>query len=289
MKQTNHSDSLQPAAPRKPGTASVSLAVPRRFLLSLVLALPARADQPSTAVELAFPAPATAHELAFPLANGKLGTLAAGSTATEVLPLLAAPASAAADPAKPGAAFTGKPLGEFLIEWLDAAGPVTHYRRSLDLATGIATVTFNRNTAGFTATTFVSRPDDLLVLHLRTDKPGFLSFRVRLTRGDAKPAIEDRRVLVLPQARAWVYPMESEVTPGDGEITVHGEGEALILVAATSDPEKVAKLPERMKALGFGGKEHPDIQAISTGLFERQKKAAAAPDFPAYLKSLSKP
>lgn len=239
--------------------------------------------------ELAFPAPAASPDIAFPLANGRLGTLVSGSTSTEALPLLEAPASPAADPAKPGAAFTGKPLGNLHFEWLDAAGPVTHYRRQLDLATGIVTVTFNRNTAGFTATTFVSRPDDLLVLHLRTDKPGFLSFRVRLAQGDSKPAIEDRRILVLPQSRAWVYPMESEVTPGDGEITVHGEGEALILLAATSDPAKVAQLPDRMKALGFGGKEHPDIHAIWTGLFERQKKTPAATDFPTYLKSLSKP
>jgi hypothetical protein len=44
-----------------------------------------------------------------------------------------------------------------------------------------------------------------------------------------------------------------------------------------------------MKALGFGGKEHPDIQAIWTGLLERQKKFPSASDFPAYLKALSKP
>ena len=238
---------------------------------------------------ISFPAPAANRDLAFPLSNGQLGTLVAGSTGTEVLPLLEAPKPPAAAPAKPGAGFTGNSLGEFRFEWLDAAAPVTDYRRQFDLATGIATITFKRNTAGFTATTFVSRPDDLLVLHLRTDKPGFLSFRVRLAQGDAKPAIEDRRILVLPQARAWVYPMESEVTPGDGEITVHGEGEALILVAATSDPAKVTQLPDRMKALGFGGQEHPDIQAIWTGLFERQKKTPAAPDFPTYLKSLSKP
>ncbi len=255
-----------------------------RLIPALLLTLALARAEP-----LAFPAPAANPDLAFPLSNGKLGTLVPGSTGNEFLPLLEAPKSAATDPAKPGADFTGKPLGEFRFEWLDSAGPVTDYRRHLDLATGIATTTFNRNTAGFTATTFVSRPDDLLVLHLRTDKPGFLSFRVRLTHGETKPAIEDRRILVLPQARCWVYPMESEVTPGDGEITVQGEGEALILVAATSDPEKVAQLPDRMKALGFGGKEHPDIQAIWTGLLERQKKSPAAPDFPAYLKELSKP
>ena len=257
-----------------------------RLIPALLLTLALARAEP-----LAFPAPAATPDLAFPISNGQLGTLVPGSTGNEFLPVLEAPKSpaAAADPAKPGTGFTGKSLGGFHFEWLEATGPVTHYRRELDLATGIATVTFNRNTAGFTATTFVSRPDDLLVLHLRTDKPGFLSFRVRLTIADAKPAIEDRRILVLPQARAWVYPMESEVTPGEGEITVHGEGEALILVAATSDPAKIAQLPNRMKALGFGGKEHPDIQAIWTGLLERQKKASAAPDLPAYLKALSKP
>lgn len=237
--------------------------------------------------ELSFPAPATSADLSFPLANGQLGTLVAGNTGTNILPLLEAPKSPAADPAKPGAGFTGKSLGELRFEWLDAAAPVTAYRRQLDFAHGLAITTFKRGSAGFTWTTFVSRPDDLLVLHLLADKPGFLSFRVRLTQGDAKPAIEDRRILVLPQARAWVHPMESEVTPGKGEITVNGEGEALILVAATSDPAKLAKLPDRLKALGFGGEQHPDIQAVWTGLLERQKKSPAATDFPAYLKSLS--
>lgn len=259
---------------------SLSIRLFPALLLTLALA---RAEP------LAFLAPAATPELAFPISNGQLGTLASGSTGTEVLPLLAAPKSSAADPARPGARFTGELLAELRFEWLDAAGPVTDYRRQLDLATGIATTTFKRNTAGFTATTFVSRADDLIVLHLRSDKPGFLGFRVRLAQGETKPAIEDRRVLVLPNARAWVYPMESEVTPGDGEITVRGEGEALILVAATSDPAKIAKLPDRMKALGFGGKEHPDLQAVSTGLLERQRKSAPplAPDFPGYLRALT--
>lgn len=251
------------------------------ILLTLALA---RAD------ELAFPAPAASPDLAFPLSNGRFGTLTSGSTGTEIVPLLAAPKSPAADPARPGARFTGESLGELRFEWLDAAGPVTDYRRQLDLATGIATTTFKRNTAGFTATTFVSRPDDLLVLHLRSDKPGFLSFRVRLTHGETQPAIEDRRVLVLPQARAWIHPMESEVSSGDGEITVHGEGEALILVAATSNPAKISKLPDRVKALGFGDPEHPDLQAVWTGLLERQRKTAPplAPDFAGYLRALGR-
>jgi hypothetical protein len=83
--------------------------------------------------------------------------------------------------------------------------------------------------------------------------------------------------------------MESEVTPGDGEITVHGEGEALILVAATSNPSKIATLPDRLKTLGFVGAESPDLQAIWTGLLERQKNAPATPNLAAYLNRLSQP
>jgi hypothetical protein len=239
--------------------------------------------------ELAHPAPAATPDLAFPLSNGRLGTLVSGSTTLETLPLLEAPAAAAADPARPGAGFTGRSLGDLRFEWLDAATPPSGYRRHLDLATGIATVTFKRGSAGFTATTFVSRADDLLVLHLRTDKPGFLSFRVRLGDGETKSAIEERRILARRHARAWVYPMESEVTPGDGEISVHGEGEALLLVAATSDPAKAAALPGRLQALLPADGEHPDVQALWSGLLERQKKSPAAADFPAYLKSLSAP
>ncbi len=227
--------------------------------------------------ELAFPSPAVSTDLAFPLSNGRLGTLTACRTDTEIFPLLENPKSPAIDPAKPGAGFTGAKLGEFRFEWLDAEKEVTDYQRKLDLTNGIAVTTFKRGGAGFTWTTFMSRPDDLLVLHLRTDKPGFLSFRVRLQQGDTPAKVEDRRVLFLPSARAWVYPMESEVTPGEGEITVRGEGEALILVAATSDPERLRSLPERMKALGFGGPEHPDIFAVWNGLLERQRKTARKP------------
>jgi len=226
----------------------------------------------ASAGEISFPRPATSDDLAFPLGNARLGTLTAGKTDTEILPLLENPKSPAIDPAKPGAGFTGTKLGELRFQWLDADKEVTGYQRKLDLANGIAVTTFKRGTAGFTWTSFMSTSDDLLVLHLRTDKPGFLSFRVRLQQGETPAKVEDRRVLALPTARAWIYPMESEVTPGDSEITVRGEGEALILIAATSDPEMQRALPDRLKALGFGGKEHPDVFAVWNGLLERQRR-----------------
>ncbi len=240
----------------------------RFTILLLTLAL-ARAEP------IVFPAPAATPELAFPLAHGKLGTLASGGTGTEILPLLGSPIRPVADPAKPGAGFRGESLGELRFEWLDTAGPVSDYHRRLDPATGIATTTFQRGGAGFTVTTFVSRSDDLLVLHLRADKPGFLSFRIRLTRGETRATLEDRRGLVLPSARAWVLPMEAEVEPGDGGITVRGEGEALVLAAAANPGPG----SDRLAPLGFSRSGLPDLCAVWQGLLGRQ--LAARPPAPA--------
>ncbi|WP_193214760.1 glycoside hydrolase N-terminal domain-containing protein [Luteolibacter marinus] len=254
--------------------------------------------------DLSFPSPAQSKASAFPLGNGHLGSLVPGKTDTSEIPIFGSPRSEKVDPSQPGSGFSGENLGSFHLDWLDADKEVTDYRRSLDLADGTVTTTFKRGGAGFTWTTFVSATDDLLVVHLRTDKPGFLGFRAKLRQGNTSAQVEDRRVLVLDgrtdrdqpfQARAWIYPMESEVTPGDGEIAVHGEGEALILVAAASEPERIAQLPERMKAHGFGGPEHPDIFRLWTTLLERHREAhrkamANHPhDFASYLKVASAP
>lgn len=227
----------------------------------LLLLTPALAG----AGELSFPAPATTPDRAFFLAQGKLGTRVAGSTGTETLPLFESPES-------PGG-WTRRPLGVVHFEWLDAAAPPSDYRRHFDPATGIATTRFQRGGAGFTATTFISRHHDLLVLHLRTDKPGFLSFRVRLDGGGTAPTVEDRRILALPTARVWVFPMESEVRPGDGEIRVLGEGEALVFAAASASPAQAPPLRDRLAPLGFGRPALPDLCAVWNDLLSAQQAA----------------
>ncbi len=234
------------------------------------------------AEDLTFPSPAPSPDLTFPLGNGALFTSIAGETKYETFPLFTdlAKAEQPADPKKPALDFTGTARAVFTLDWLDDKAPAINYQRELKFADGTSVVTFQRDGAGFTWTTFISKPDDLLVLHLRTDKPGALNFRVELAaktqddKGqDAK--VEDRRILALQNkdlaARAWVYPMESEVTPGENEITVRGEGEALVLLAATTDAPKIARLPERVKTLV--GEGHPDTFALWTGLLERHRMA----------------
>lgn len=254
--------------------AGVRMLPVSRFLLGLALAISAKGEV------LEFKEPAPAGALAFPIGNGRLGTLVAGKTGTEEMALLAGPKSTASDASKPGTGYSGQALGTVQLDWLDAKLEVTDYQRVLDLQDGTVATTFKRGGAGFTATTFVSEADDLLVIHLRANKPGFLGFSVKLRHGERLARIEDRRMLVLNggggnpfEARAWIYPMESEVSPGDGEITVRGEGEALILVAASSDPAVVPLLAGRMKEHGFGGPEHPDIFRLWHTLLDRHRSA----------------
>lgn len=235
--------------------------------------------------EIVFEQPAKKAELAFPIGNGELRAKVKGRTGIEPMAIYPAGGKHPATTAVPGNAFCGPAWFHFSLEWLgDKDKPVTDYKRTLNLTDGTVVTTFNRGGAGFTWTTFASREDKMIVNHLRTDKPGALSFRVTLpTEHDSKLRVEDRRILILNgksagkpfEARAWVYPMESEVTPGENEITVRGEGEAIILLAASRDTEEIKALPERLKPLGFGGDEHPDVFQVWHGLLERHKAAHA--------------
>src|SRR5690606_4295408 len=100
-------------------------------------------------------------------------------------------------------------------------------------------------------------------------------------RGGEAQVSERRRITVtapLPDgrvraARAWVFPMESEVTPEERTIRVEGEGEALVLVT-TAEAEE-AGLEVALKAplvpLGFGDDEMPDLSQVWRRLDERQQ------------------
>ncbi|MEI8372845.1 MAG: glycoside hydrolase family 95 protein [Planctomycetota bacterium] len=68
--------------------------------------------------------------------------------------------------------------------WLDfgAVEKVTSYRRELALADGLARVRFRQGDATLTREAFISAPDNVLAVRVKTDKPGALAFAVSLTR-----------------------------------------------------------------------------------------------------------
>ncbi len=73
-----------------------------------------------------------------------------------------------------------QPLGDLHLSFA-ATGPVTHYRRALDLSTALATTTYEQGGVTYTREYFASFPDKALVIRLRADKPHSLDFTLALT------------------------------------------------------------------------------------------------------------
>lgn len=188
------------------------------------------------------------------------------------------------DPAASQARWTGitQPHGGvgIVLEWLHPDLPAdreswTHGARTEGK--------FRRDRAGITQIWFVLEKPRVGVLHLRADKPGALGFRIRLA-GEAT-VTERRRLTVtspspgglLRATRAWVFPMESEVTPEDHSIRVEGEGEALVLftMAEAGKEELESALEEPLRELGFGGAEMPDLSKVWRTLDEAWSRQGA--------------
>lgn len=71
------------------------------------------------------------------------------------------------------------PLADLALSF--PSGPTTAaYRRDLDLHTAVASVRYTNGSATFTREMFVSAPDQVLVVHLSSDQPASLSFKVTL-------------------------------------------------------------------------------------------------------------
>lgn len=151
--------------------------------------------------------------------------------------------------------------------------PASAYRRSLDLATGIATASFERGGVQFTETVFISAADKVLVVHLLAGKPGSLNFRAAVSGPTpGLPEIRDRRELVAPGVHAWVLPFESDVRSDRGGVAVEGEGEALVIVAFGQ-----GHLAGRFSAIGEKYAQRavfPDLIKVWEGLLSAQTASA---------------
>ena len=75
----------------------------------------------------------------------------------------------------------------------------TNYRRELDLATAIATVTYTANRVTFKREYFSSAPAQMIVMRLTADQPGRINFTATLTRerdAESKPSGPDSIVMI---------------------------------------------------------------------------------------------
>lgn len=216
-----------------------------RILLAaqtMMLLVPASGADPATT--LWFDQPAKNWNEALPVGNGRLGAMVFGGVSSERLqlneeslwagcPVEAWPAdfpqhlaevrrlvfagknSEAEEyglkhlTATPTSFRSYEPLGDLLLDF-GKAGAHTEYSRELDLADGVARVTFRSGGATLTRETFVSAPDDVMVVRVTTDQPGTLGFKINLTRS------RNAKVTTAPGGRISMDGMIVDVEKKDG-------------------------------------------------------------------------
>ncbi|MBR3503345.1 MAG: glycoside hydrolase family 95 protein [Clostridia bacterium] len=87
-----------------------------------------------------------------------------------------------------------------------AHGPVSGYRRALDLSTGVHTVEYEADGVRYVRETFVSAPDQVLVMRLTADRAGALGFAVNLAPAmDAAVRMTDGAVSISGNCPTYVW------------------------------------------------------------------------------------
>jgi alpha-L-fucosidase 2 len=119
---------------------------------------------------------------------------------------------------------THLPMADLLLEIKHANGAVGDYRRLLDLEAATARVEYSVNGVRFTREALVSNPDNVLVMHLASEKAGQLACNIALSGGDLpfKAGAKDRNTLVIT-GHAW------ENKHSDGRTGVDFEGWVRVL------------------------------------------------------------
>jgi alpha-L-fucosidase 2 len=145
-------------------------------------------------------------------------------------------------------------LGDLLIEW--ETGQVNGYKRKLELENALHTVTYKRGGADITEEMFISSPDDILVVRLKSSVSNALSFRLHLQRTrDAYTRAEGNRLVMQGQIYddekskergpggkhlrfAGIAELEQQggtVTPSGDQLVIENASEVLIRFTGATD------------------------------------------------------
>jgi alpha-L-fucosidase 2 len=137
-------------------------------------------------------------------------------------------------------------LGDLYLRSADDSA-VTDYRRELNLDTGVATVTYSAGGVHYRREVFASAPDRVIVLRVTADKPGSLTFTVRMDRPSdfEVHALSDRDLALTQgpthneqikfQGQARVLSSGGTVTRQENALAVAKANEVTLLIAAATD------------------------------------------------------
>ena len=143
-------------------------------------------------------------------------------------------------------------LGNLHLSFLseDIHAPVTDYRRELDLNDAVTHLQFSRNGIEFQREMFVSKPAEVMVLHLTADRAGQISFTAKIDRPERFETVGDGKngLLMTGQldngvdGKGMRYAARIRVVNKGGSVSVQGNvlnvnkaDEVVLFIAAATD------------------------------------------------------
>jgi alpha-L-fucosidase 2 len=158
-----------------------------------------------------------------------------------------------------------------LVDVKLASAKVSNYRRDLDLMTGLATTRYTRNGVTFTRELVASKPDEVIAIRLKADKPGALTFTASLARKQHATAKSDDEL----------YRLEGQLPfnkPGTGLV---GGTRYLALLGIKTTGGKVATTDEGVRVTGAD--EVTLMVSAGTDLFDTHFQETTRPRLDAAL------
>ncbi|MDR1335217.1 MAG: glycoside hydrolase family 95 protein [Tannerella sp.] len=119
-----------------------------------------------------------------------------------------------------------QPLGDWHLK-NNMAGEITGYKRELDIANAVLSVSYRQNGAGYTREVFASHPDDVIVIRLKSDRAGALDITTSLSS---------------------VHPTATQKTSSDGWVSMSGQAPGYV----------ERRTLEQLENWGFQSK-HPEL------------------------------
>ncbi|WP_461111793.1 glycoside hydrolase family 95 protein [Spirosoma jeollabukense] len=197
-----------------------------------------------------------------------------------------------APPAAPRYQADYQPFGDLRLRFKDA-GPVTNYRRELDLTTAVSRVTYQANGVNFTREYLASAPDQVMAVHLKASQPGQISFEATLSslhKGSSVRQIDNQTIALSVQVRngalkgeslLYIQTQKGQITVSEGKLIVSGADEATLYLTAGTNFKKYNDISGDPATMS----QRP-LQALRTKHFDAVK-AAHIKDYQTYFTTLT--
>lgn len=145
----------------------------------------------------------------------------------------------------------------FRIDWTAGQAEAEGFLSSPS-KNGVITSTHRLGQTTITRTILADETADCIVIHVIADQPGEISLDAKFVSEHPAVILNRREILLRGEkthAHAWILPFEADVhDDGRGTVSLNGEGEALIILNLTADPEAV---PISDTLLRLGRKHDP--------------------------------